>query len=273
MSMRVFNPLSMFADIARQRALVAALARRDVLGRYRGSFAGLLWSFFNPLLMLAVYTFVFSVVLKARWGVSGDDSKSTFSLTLFSGLIAFGLFSECVTRSPMLITSNVNYVKKVVFPLEILPVVSLLSAAFHASVGILVWMIFSLMAGRALPVTLLALPLAYLPLAMLVLGLSWLFASLGVFMRDVVQVVGVAVMALMFMTPIFYPVQALPEAYRGIMLINPLTQIVEIIRDLMMSGRLPDPVAWIRITLISYAIAWLGYVWFQKTKKGFADVL
>ena len=233
---------------------------------------GLLWSFFNPVLMLAVYTFVFSIVFKARWA-GGSDSKTEFALVLFAGLMVFNLFSECVNRAPGLVLGNVNYVKKVVFPLEILPVVALGSAGFHLLISLFVWLIFYLIFFGVPQATIVLLPVILLPLVLMTLGLSWLLASLGVYLRDVSQIIGVVTTVLMFLSPIFYPIVALPEEYRPFMQISPLTLVVEQTRDVMIWGKNLDWSAWAFYLLISSMIAWLGFAWFQKTRKGFADVL
>lgn len=253
-------------------SLIYSLVRRDVIGRYQGSIAGVLWSFFNPILMLVVFTFVFSVVFKARWP-GGSASKTEFAMVLFSGLLIYNLFAECVTRAPGLILSNVNYVKKVVFPLEILPYVALGTALFHMAVSLLVWFVFYTIFFGIPPVTILALPVLLLPMFILVLGLSWLLASLGVFLRDVGQVIGVLVMVLLYLSPIFYPVEILPERYQIWMHLSPLTYVVEDARNVMIWGRAPDLSSWLLFTLIACSISWLGFAWFQKTRKGFADVL
>ena len=272
--MRSFSssPTEMVAALWRNRELIKASAKREILGRYRGSVMGILWSFFNPLLMLAVYTIVFSVVFQARWGVSGG-SKTEFAVVLFAGLIVFNLFAECINRSPSLILSNVNYVKKVVFPLEILPAVTLLSAMFHALISLGVWFLaYGLFFGVPHASALL-LPLIVLPFVMFIMGLSWGLASLGVYLRDVSQIIGVVTSVLMFMSPIFYPVSALPENYRHLLYLNPLTPVIEMTRDVLYWGKMPDfPLLGI-YWLITAFIAWLGFAWFQKTRKGFADVL
>lgn len=262
----------MIAGFWRNRSLILALSRREVVGRYRGSFLGIFWSFFHPLFMLAVFTFVFSVVFQARWG-GGSGSKTEFALVLFAGLIVFNLFAECINRAPGLILSNVNYVKKVVFPLEILPWVALGSAMFHAVISLGVWLIaYAFLFG--LPhVTSLLLPLIFFPLVLLVMGLSWILASLGVYLRDVSQFVGILTTVLMFLSPIFYPASALPEAYRSFLLMNPLMPAIEQTRDVLFWGRIPDMSFWGAYFLAAACIAWLGFAWFQKTRKGFADVL
>lgn len=266
------TPIEMVASLWRNRSLIHASAKREVLGRYRGSALGLLWSFFNPLFMLAVYTFVFSEVFKARWG-QGSDSKTEFALVLFAGLIVFNLFAECINRAPGLILSNPNYVKKVVFPLEILPFVGLLSAFYHTLISVGVWLAAYLVLFGVPHATVLLLPLIMLPFALFIIGLSWALASLGVFLRDVSQIIGVVTSVLMFMSPIFYPVSALPENYRHILYLNPLTPVIEMTRDVLYWGKLPDFTLLGIYWLAASVIAWLGFAWFQKTRKGFADVL
>ena len=174
------SPKELIASPWRNRSLIKALVQREVVGRYRGSFMGILWSFFNPVFMLAVYTFVFSVVFKARWNTN-SDSKAEFALVLFAGLIMFNLFSECINRAPSLILSNVNYVKKVVFPLEILPWVALGSAMFHALISLGVWLIAYVFCFGLPPITILLLPLVVLPLLLFIMGLTWGLASFGVY--------------------------------------------------------------------------------------------
>lgn len=266
------TPVEMVASLWRNRSLIHASAKREVLGRYRGSALGLLWSLFNPLFMLTVYTFVFSVVFNARWG-GGSSSKVEFALVLFVGLIVFNLFSECINRAPGLILSNPNYVKKVVFPLEIQPIVALLVALYHALISLGVWLAAYSMLFGVPHATAFLLPMVILPFALLIMGLSWALASLGVFLRDVSQFIGVVVPILMFLSPIFYPASALPESYRHLLYINPLTPVIEMTRDVLFWGELPDFTMLAIYWLATGVIAWLGFAWFQKTRKGFADVL
>ncbi|WP_323745949.1 ABC transporter permease [Diaphorobacter caeni] len=252
--------------------MIKGLIKREIIGRYRGSFMGLLWSFVNPLLMLAVYTFVFSVVFKARW-TGGEGSKTEFAMVLFAGMIAFNLFSEGLLRGPSLILGNANYVKKVIFPLEILPVVVMGSAIFHFLISFSAWLIFYFLLFGVPPVTLLELPIVLLPLVLMSLGLAWLLASLGVFLRDIGQIIGVLTMVLMYMTPIFYPIAALPEEFQRLLSLNPLTASIEQVRNAMMFGGPLDWATWLRQMLIGLVVAWLGFAWFQKSRKGFADVV
>lgn len=266
------TPIEMVASLWRNRSLIHASAKREVLIRYRGSTLGLLWSFFNPLLMLVVYTFVFSVVFKSRWN-GGSDSKTEFALVLFAGLMVFNLFSECINRAPSLILLNPNYVKKVIFPLETLPFVALLCAAYHVLISLGVWLLAYVILSGMPHATVLLLPVVMLPFALFIMGLSWALASLGVFLRDVSQFVSVLVTTLMFLSPVFYPASALPEAYRHILYLNPLTPVIEMTRDILYWGKLPDFTMLSFYWLATGVIAWLGFAWFQKTRTGFADVL
>ena len=254
------------------RDLIMQMTRREVVGRYRGSVMGLAWSFFNPILMLVVYTFVFSVVFKAKWGM-GDENKYSFAIALFVGMIVHGLFAEMVNRAPGLILSNVNYVKKVIFPLEILPVIGMGAALFHTLISLVVLLAAILLINGSLAWTALFFPLIILPLLIATLGVAWFLASLGVFVRDVGQTVGIFTTVLMFISPVFYPISALPEKFQIWLMLNPLTFIIEQSRAVMIFGKLPDWAGLGIYTAASLAMAWAGYWWFQKTRKGFADVL
>ena len=266
------TPVEMVASLWRNRSLIHALSKREVLGRYRGSAMGLIWSLFNPLFMLVVYTFVFSEVFKARWTV-GSDSKTEFALVLFAGLMVFNLFAECVNRAPTLMLSNVNYVKKVVFPLEILPIVNLLSALFHGVISLGIWLLAYLVLFGLPHPTVLFLPLIVVPFVFFLMGLSWALASLGVYLRDVSQFIGIVTTVLMFMSPIFYPATALPETYRFLLYLNPLTPVIEQTRGVLYWGHQPHSYLLAIYWGVTMLIAWLGFAWFQKTRKGFADVL
>lgn len=265
---------SMLSSLWRNRQLVVQMTKREVIGRYKGSAMGLAWSFFNPVFMLVVYTFVFSEIFKSRWsGIGGDDSKTQFAVVLFVGLIVLSLFSEVLNRAPGLILSNVNYVKKVVFPIEILPVIAMGAALFHCliSLGVLL-AAFALFNGY-LHWTAIFTPLVLLPLVIFTTGIAWMLASLGVYLRDVGQFISIITTVLMFLSPVFYPVTAVPERFRSFITANPLTFIIEQAREVLIWGHLPNWMGLIAYTVAATAIAWAGYAWFQKTRKGFADVL
>jgi len=258
----------------RNRQLIAQMTRREVVGRYKGSVMGLAWSFFNPVLMLVVYTFVFSEIFQSRWGgIGGNDSKTQYAVVLFVGMIVLNLFSEVINRAPGLILANVNYVKKVVFPIEILPVITMGAALFHSLISLGVLLAAFALFNGFLHWTAVFIPLVLLPIVILTLGLSWLLASLGVFLRDVGQTIGIITTVLMFLSPVFYPVTAVPERFRPFIMSNPLTFIIEQAREVLIWGHLPNWMGLGIYTLVASVIAWIGYVWFQKTRKGFADVL
>jgi lipopolysaccharide transport system permease protein len=268
---------SMIRSIWTNRMLILQMSKRDVIGRYKGSLMGLLWSFLNPLLMLAVYTFFFSVVFKSRWGglTSGtmEENKAFFAIILFAGMIVHGLFSEVLNRAPNLILGNVNYVKKVIFPLEILPIINLVAALFHCAVSFIVLLIVVIVFNGFINWTTIFVPIIILPFGLLTLGMAWALTSLGVYARDVGQTIGIAMSVMLFLSPVFYPVTALPEEFRIWIQVNPLTFIIEQIREVVIWGRLPNWLGLIKYTAVSCIFAWLGFVWFQKTRKGFADVL
>jgi lipopolysaccharide transport system permease protein len=264
---------NLLAGFWRNRQLIWQMSCREVVGRYRGSVMGLAWSFFNPVFMLAVYTFVFSVVFKARWGAGASESRTQFAVVLFVGMIVSGLFTEVLNRAPGLILGNVNYVKKVVFPLEILPIVSMGAALFHSLVSLLVLLIFFAIFNGYLHWTAIMAPLVLLPFVVLTVGLSWIFASLGVFLRDIGHTITIITMVMMFLSPVFYPITAVPEKYRLFIMANPLTFIIEQTREVLIWGQYPNWLGLGIYTFIALVVAWTGYAWFQKTRKGFADVL
>jgi len=266
------SPREMIASFWRNRELTSALIKREIIGRYRGSMLGILWSFFNPVFMLAVYTFVFSVVFKARWNAS-SESKTEFALVLFAGLMVFNFFSECFTRAPGLVISNINYVKKVVFPLEILPLVSLGAAFFHFLISFVVWLIFYVAIFGTPPLTILLLPIILLPLLLFTCGICWLLASISVYLRDVAQFISIISTVLMFLSPIFYPIASLPQDYQYLLLANPLTPVIEQTRNALIWNKEPDWNFFMIYTSATALICWLGFAWFQKTRRGFADVL
>lgn len=267
------NISEMIGSFWRNKRLIVQLSKREVLGRYRGSTLGLSWSFFNPILMLIIYTFVFSVVFKARWGTSADESKTDFAIILFVGLLIHGLFAECVNRAPTLITSNVSYVKKVVFPLEVLTWVTFMSALFHAAISLVVLLLAQLLFNHSVPWTAILFPFVMLPLFLGIMGMSWLFASLGVYLRDISQITVMFTTVMLFMSAVFFPVTALPEKYQFWIRINPLAYIIEQGRNVLIFGQLPDLGSWCLMLVVGIVVAWCGFAWFQKTRKGFADVL
>ncbi len=274
---RPFSPmpsLPFFLPLA-HRTLIWQLGRREVLGRYRGSLLGVGWSFVTPVMMLAVYTFVFVDVFKARWPGAGHEGGGlTFALFIFAGLIVFNLFAEIAGRAPRLIVDQPNLVKKVAFPLEILPWVAVLSGLFHLALSVLVLLaaVAFLHPGGIQP-SALALPLVLLPFLPFLLGLGWLLSALGVFIRDIGQIMNFVISLAMFLSPVFYPLESLSEPMRSWMYFNPLTAIIDNMRRVLLQGLWPD---WNTLALFAAAacaFAVLAAVLFQATRKGFADVL
>jgi lipopolysaccharide transport system permease protein len=265
--------LAFIRSLFKHRQLILQMINREVIGRYKGSVIGMAWSFFNPIFMLSVYTVVFSIIFKLRWGVDGEDSKLQFALILFTGIIVLNFFIEVLNRAPILILSNVNYVKKVVFPLEILSVVSVGVALFHACISFLILVAAFFAFNGFLNITTLLIPIIFLPLAILSLGLSWILASLGVFIKDTSQAVGLLTTLLMFLSPVFYPISLVPEKFQPYIMLNPLTVIIEKVRQVMIWGITPNFNAIAIYLITSIFILQIGFAWFQKTRKGFADVI
>jgi lipopolysaccharide transport system permease protein len=267
-----YGPLAPFLCGWKYRNLILRLSRREVEKRYRGSLLGLLWAVITPIVMLCVFSFVFSCIFKSRWeGTSGAFGE--FALNLFAGLITFNIFSECFNRAPGLTMENLSYVKKVVFPVEILPIMALAVALFDAAVSFSVFFIFYLFIYGLPPVTILLLPVVLLPMFLFVMGLAWFLSALGVYIRDLKQITGLLNLILMFMSPIFYSTSAVPERYRGVFRLNPLVTILEQVRMVLFR---PVPLDWIHLAIYGAAgwiVFWMGYLWFGSLRKGFADVV
>lgn len=254
-------------------SLLWQFARREVLGRYRGSLLGLTWSFLTPLLMLGVYSFVFIGVFRAKWPGAVNAGGLEFTLQIFAGLIVFNLFAEVASRAPNLIVDQPNLVKKVIFPVELLTWVTVLSGLFHLMISVATLLLVLLIARGSLPVTALALPLVLLPFLPFLLGVGWLLSALGVFVRDIGQMMTMVVSLMMFMSPVFYSISTLDVRWQFWMNLNPLTLIIEQVREAVLQGHWP---AWGALGLYAllacvFAVASAGF--FQLTRKGFADVL
>lgn len=252
--------------------LLKQLVKRDVLMRYKGSMLGIVWSFVIPILMLVVYTFVFSVVFEGRWNVQSDNHLQ-FALIIFCGMTIFNFFSEAVNRSPSLIINNSNYVKKVIFPLELLPFSTVLSAFVHMIISFIILIVGVSILGDGIHLSILYTPIVIVPIFLFTLGLSWILASLGTFLRDISYLVNVLTSALMFLSPIFYPISSVPESLQILYYINPVSYTVEDMRSIIIWGTPPN-FQWLFIgSCIGALISIVGYIWFKKTRSGFADVL
>lgn len=263
----------LLCEIWPQRQLFLKLLKRDFAERYRGSYLGLFWSLLLPLLSLLVFTYFFGVIFKLRWGEQGNSSLTELALILFVGLALYNFFAECLSRAPGLILVHQNYVKNVIFPLQMLPAVMAISALLTLIATLSVILLLQAVLGSGLGWTVLLLPLMVLPLLLFALGLSWFLAALGVYIRDIQQLVVPLVQLLMFMSPVFYPVSALPETVRHWFQLNPLALIIEQTRGIILFDQLPAWGAYLSCLSMGLLVAFLGAYWFARTRRGFADVL
>lgn len=257
-------------------SLIRKLARREFDQRFRGSLLGWFWALIAPLAMLAVFSLVFGSIFGARWARPDSAATQTefgFPLLLFSGLIVFNFFGETFNRAPGLILENTSYVKKVVFPLEILPVVTLLSSLTTAAISFVAFMVVYVVLHGLPPLTIVLLPLVLLPLALITLGICYFFASLGVFLRDLRHVTPPLSTAMLFLSSVFYDPQTVPESYRWMLYLNPLTPAVNHVRDVLFWGRIPDPLEFAIFLTTATVVFLLGLEWFKRTEKAFADVV
>ncbi len=255
-----------------RRELLWLLTLREVQTRYRGSRLGIGWAFLVPLLMVMIYAVVFSVIFRPQWPESSGGIFD-FALILFTGMAAFSVFAESITRAPTLIAANRNYVKKVVFPVDILPLPVIASALLHAGISLAVVVAGVLLTRGRVPWTVIFVPLLLVPLVVLTLGVCWVLAALGVFIRDLASLMSVLVQALFFLTPIVYPMSAVPSPLRLALWVNPLTAIVEDLRRTVLWGMTPNWIALAITTGASVLILWAGHAWFMALRDGFADVV
>lgn len=259
------------------RSLIQTLTRREIEGRYKGSMFGTFWSFLSPILILSVFTFVFGSIFQAKWNTPGQISQSTnhidFATALFIGLLMYNLMAECVSQAPQLITSNPNYVKRIVFPLELLGIVKLLAAVFHFLIAMLVVLILISFSTWSLSWTAIFMPIVVMPFFLLILGLTWSLSALGVYLRDIGQIVTPILTATMFLSPLFYPLSSVSPTFIGLYKLNPLTYVIEESRNILLYGKLPSFTDWTLYSLIALTVSYGGLYIFQRTRHGFSDVL
>jgi len=269
---RVALPRGIFITALSHRSLIAELTRREIHGKYRGANFGMLWALISPFLMLAVYALAFGNILRSRWPQS-EGGGSSFALILFVGLISHGFLGECISRAPQLVVANPNYVKRVVFPLEVLPWPMVLSALFHLFTSFLAFVILPLAVDHRFVWQVIFFPVTVAPLFILALGVSWWLAALGVFFRDIGQVTSVVVTALLFTSTAIMPLSAVSPKVRWLFRLNPLSFIIDQSREVALWGQFPE---WWKLGLYGFfalVFAYLGYGIFMLTKRGFADVL
>lgn len=270
---QLFDLVSVLLTPLHHPSLFRQFLRREILGRYRGSMLGITWAFITPLLMLVVYTLVFVGIFRARWPGAEEAGGMAFALRLFAGLMVFNLFSEVTSRSANIFLDQPNLVKKVVFPLQLLPFVVLGSGLFHFGLSLLILLVGTLVMDHALPATLLLVPLVILPLLPLLLGMALLFGSLGVYVRDLGPVLGLGVSLLLFLSPVFYSLTSLAPKWQFWMQLNPLTPVIENLRGVIFLGVMPDWGAWSWSLLVGCAVALIGARVYLALRQGFADVL
>jgi lipopolysaccharide transport system permease protein len=264
--------LAPFGAPWRHRALLRRLVQRDVETKFRGSFLGKIWAALVPLVMLGLYTFVFSVVVQPHWQ-QAIPSHSEVALIYFSGLVLFDFFFEGIMRAPNLMFENLTYIKKVVFPLELLGWVVLGGAMFRLAISSGLLLTFYVAIDGLPPLTALIVPLLVVPLALFALGAIWLLSACSVFARDIRHFMGVVAPILMFLTPIFFPVSAIPEHYRILFYANPLTFVLEGMRSALFAGHWQNWGGLLVYTLIAWLVAWAGYRVFMRLRPSFADVV
>lgn len=266
---RFASPLSAFTQ---HRSLTIELAKRDVLGRYRGASFGLLWSLISPFLMLMIYTFAFGRVMGGRWPQveAGDTS---FSIILFAALIVHGFFAECLVKAPGLITNNPNFVKRVIFPIDILPWPLVLSALFHTGTTLVVFLVLRWVMDGQFSWTTVMFPLVMLPLVVLCLAIGWLLSALGVYLRDINQVTPLLSLSMLFLSTALMPIESVPESYRWVFEFNPLSFIIDQARAVLLWNQMPDWLGLGRYLAVALALAYAARYVFAATRKGFADVL
>jgi lipopolysaccharide transport system permease protein len=270
--LKSYHPFAFFVSAWKYRELVLPLTRRRISARYRGSFLGMSWAILTPLMLLAIYTFIFSIVFQSKWGLESGN-QTEFALVLFSGLILYSVFSDCVNEAPSLLVGNKLYIRQLVFPTEILAWTCVLGSLFNLAINSAILTIFYAIVMGPPPATLFLLPLIALPIVLMTLGAVWFLSSIGIFVQDLAQVVGLLTTALLFLSPIFYPASAVPESFQATYTLNPFVPILEMARDVIFSGELPAWQSLGKLFLGSWLFAWLGYIWFMKAKKGFADVV
>ncbi|WP_308722766.1 ABC transporter permease [Paenibacillus polysaccharolyticus] len=264
---------NLVTTLTKNRNLIIQLTKRDILSKYKGSLLGIIWSILNPLFMLVIYTLVFGEIFQSKWGRSGTESTFVFGLILFTGMIVYNIFSEVLSRSTSIIQSNVNYVKKIIFPLEILSPILVLTALFNGLISLVILIIMSVCLGIHLSWSILLIPVVLLPLILLSTGLGWFLAAVSVFFKDANYIVTILLQVALFLSPVFYSVEIVPDYLRFIYNYNPLGILIEQMREIILWGELPNWNEWLSVTLVSLVILVAGYYFFRRLKGAFADVI
>lgn len=268
--------INIFFDLIKNKFLILELSKRDILSSYKGTIVGIAWTLINSLVMLAIYTFLFSFIFKTRWSgeaIGESDSMVCFSMVLFSGLIIYNFFIEILTRSPLIIIGNVNFVKKLVFPLHILAYVVIFRALFNFCINFFVLIVGNLIISGNFHVTSLLFPFILLPLIFYSLGIVWLVSSLGVYLRDITYIIQSLTTCLLFLSPVFFPITVVPEKIRFLMYLNPLTIFIEQFRKIFIYGHNIQGYGLLVHLVLGFSVMYFGYFVFANLRKGFADVI
>lgn len=255
--------------------LLKSLVQRDLEARYKGSILGNWWPLLNQLSQLLIYTYVFSIVLKVKLSLHGlPENNFTFGMWLYAGLLPWGAFTAGFTQSAASVISQPNLVKKIVFPLALLPLVPVFSAFIESSVGLILLILIVGIFSHTVHLSLCLLPMVWLPQVLLTAGLGYLAAGLTVFLRDIPQGLGVLTNLWLYLTPVVYPASVIPEEWRTwVFWLNPLAAIVELYRDIVLEGQIKHWTEWGTASLISVIIFYLGFWSYRRLRPAFADVL
>lgn len=269
---RYFNFFQLFKSLFEQYFILQQLAKAEILTRYRGSILGVAWSILNPLFMLVVYSIVFQFLLKVRWAVETSE-ETPYALALFAGILIHSFFSDILVQATSSVSKHANFVKKIVFPLEVLPVVTVISSVFNLALSLFVFFLAILFFGVSIHLSLLLIPILLLPFIIFVLAMAYLLAAVGVYIKDISQVAGMLSTMFLFLSPVLYPLSVLPEGLRSIAMLNPLSFMIEQLRLLSLNGGMIDWHGYIIYCFVALGFLSIAYAVFQKTRKGFADVI
>lgn len=271
---RLLNPVRLVRTLVPHRELIVQFAMRDLQQKHRGTYLGLVWAGLTPLLMLAVYTVVFSTILKARLSGNPDEGPLEYGLLLYCGLMVLQIFTGPLGRSPGLIVSKKNFVKKIIFPLEILPVSVVLSTLMYSGIGLVLLLVAHFVLGGQLHATMLLFPIVLIPAVLLAVGVGWILSALGVFLRDIDEIVTTVVQRMLFLlTPVFWSIDIIPERFRPLVHLNPLASVVDGARRTLLQGEQPNWMVLGIWTVIALIVCQVGFAVFERLKRGFADVL
>ena len=271
--MKIETLLSFVRMLWQRRDLVAILSRREIDLKYKGTGLGVAWAVVGLSVQLFIYTFVFGFIFNARWNVEHGNGIAGYAVILFAGLVSFSVFSETISRAGTSISSASYLVKKVLFPIELLPVATLIAALFHASVGLALIVLIFVFKLQIPEWTIILVPIVILPLVLFTLGVAWIIAALGVFIKDTQFITNLFTQLLFFASPIIYPPDIIPDRFQWVILLNPMSHCIEMFRQVVLFGEVPDVFSWLVLTVFCAFVASIGFYLFSGMKREFADVI